>query len=47
MEIKTRKNQITFMFDKIFVFIKECLQKDNSNLFRCKKYRDKFRCPTF
>ena len=47
MEIKTGRNQIAYILDKKFIFIKERLQKDNSILFRCKQYRDKFRCPAF
>ena len=47
IEIKTGRNQIAYILDKKFIFIKERLQKDNSILFRCKQYRDKFRCPAF
>ena len=47
MEIKTGRNKITYILDKKFIFIKGRLQKDNSILFRCKQYRDKFRCPAF
>lgn len=47
IQIKTERDQIAYILEKKFIFIKERLQKDNSILFRCKQYRDKVRCQAF
>ena len=38
-EIKTKRNEKAYIYDKKFIYLKERQQKDSSILYRCKKYR--------